>query len=133
MYFSIAAPQNVPLPDGRVLSFRVNPVDTSLVELHIAGADHNDAQGTHVLTFKRNGAAQDTQFVPTAQPALKEDIPGTPVPVPPVPYADAPSVDEDAVRANSWPTQPPNKVRTSSGQPAPDRGYKTPVDDKPAA
>lgn len=148
MYFSIAAPQNVTLPDGQVLSFRVNAQDSSLVEIHIIGADGNDVPGTHILTFKRNGSPSDTQFVAAPkqdqQPAYKtsaepdEDIPGTPVPVPPVPYADSPSVDQDAVRANSWPANkgldrtaaPIGKVNTSDQI---NRGYKTPGDNKPAA
>ncbi len=107
MYFSIAAPQSVtvPTPAGPVtIEFRVNPADSSLVEIHVKGASPDGIDGTHTLTFKRNGTASDQTFTPVERPAgaplpvgkqLSEDIPGTPVPVPPVPYA---SVNDGAVR-----------------------------------
>lgn len=166
MYFSISAPQNVTLPDGRVLSFRVNPVDTSLVELHVLGTNQNDETGTHVLSFKRNGSMADQSFVA--------------LPKPDAPY---PSVDKDAVRGDNWrnpatksagsadakplggeKVDPVHGKITTAGtdaqagkprearpedasnadraeragvgmppQATPDRGYSTPVDDKPAA
>ena len=95
MYFSISAPQNVTLPDGSLLSFRVNATDSSLVEMHILGKDKNDVAGTHILTFKRNGGPQETSFTPVA--AIKEQPA----------YAGAPSVDKDAVRADAWSTKTP--------------------------
>ena len=95
MYFSISAPQDVTLPDGRVLSFRVNAQDSSLCEMHIIGKDADDTPGTHILTFKRNGGPQETSFTPVAA------IPTQPA------YADAPSVDKDAVRADAWSTKTP--------------------------
>jgi len=70
MYFSIAAPQNVTLPDGKILSFRVNAQNSALCELHVVGVDGQDVAGTHILTFSRNGTPSDTSFVPTpVQPA----------------------------------------------------------------
>ncbi len=69
MYFSISAPQQVTLPTDPpvTLSFRVNSADSSLVEIHIVGANDEDVAGTHILTFKRNGAPSDTVFVPTPE------------------------------------------------------------------
>lgn len=100
MYFSISAPQNLTLPDGQILSFRVNAQDSSLCEMHIVGVDGNDVAGTHVLTFKRNGGPQDTAFVPAEQPKEQPAYKDAPDERPA--YADAPSVDKDAVRGNSW-------------------------------
>lgn len=66
-YFAIAAPQTVILPNGTTLNFRVNPVDSSQVEIHMTG-DHNGAQGTWVIPMKRNGtAAGAPEFSATAQ------------------------------------------------------------------
>lgn len=128
MYFSIAAPQVITLPDGTQLSFRVNPADTSLVEMHIVGVDGNDVPGTHVLTFKRNGGPNDTSFVPTNPPKEAVDKPL---------YADAPSVDKDAVRGDSWQTKQdmPGWDKPPAGDtfaPA-GKAANAPVDTKPAA
>ncbi len=115
MYFSISAPQQVTLPDGQVLSFRVNAQDSSLCEIHIVGVDGNDVAGTHVLTFKRNGAPSDTQFIPVPkpieQPAYKtgptdaeiEAKKQADLKVADAPYA---SVNKDAVRADDWKNDP---------------------------
>ncbi len=129
MYFSICAPQSVviPTPAGPVtLQFRVNAQDTSLVEIHAVGASPDGIDGTHILTFKRNGGAQDQTFTPAEQPALKDDgpvptVPGTPIPAA-KPYA---SVDDDAVRGDDWKPVP---MASSPGvKPKPS------VDTKPAA
>ena len=104
MYFSISAPQNVTLPDGTTLSFRVNPVDSSLCEIHMVGVDGSDVAGTHILTFGRNGGPKDTAFVANPKPVE----PVVAAPIPPVPKpASYPSVDKDAVRADDW-KQPVN-------------------------
>ena len=112
MYFSIAAPQNVTLPDGTILSFRVNAQNSALCELHVVGVDGQDVAGTHILTFNRNGTPSDTSFVPTpvqpAQPAYK-------------------SVDEDAVRADAW-KRPEDKPASPTPPPS-----KPSVDTKPTA
>lgn len=119
MYFSIAAPQIITLPDGTNLSFRVNPADSSLVELHIVGVDGNDVPGTHVLTFKRNGGPNDTFFIPTAQ--IDEQPP----------YK---SVNDDAVRADGWKELPVREVYDSSAPPeVRGKPVAEPVDTKPAA
>lgn len=119
MYFSISAPQSVTLPNGQVLHFRVNPVDTSLCELHVAGKRDGE-DGTHILTIKRNGIPVDDTFVATpdsatAQPKTKaaaqpdgDPIPDpTPMPEPPLPYA---SVNDGAVRTE--PAKPKPSVDT---------------------
>lgn len=97
--FSISAPQNVTLPSGRVISFRVNAQDTSLVEMHIP-----DTDGTHILTFKRNGGAQDQTFVGR--------------PETPKPLAGYKSVDDDAVRDQPKKPEPiaskPERFETAS-------------------
>ncbi len=91
MYFSIAAPQQVILPDGRVLSFRVNGQDSSLCEIHVIEEEAGGVAGTHILTFKRNGGPQDTAFAATPQIE----------PAPPVaPLEGYKSVDDDAVRTD---------------------------------
>ncbi len=127
MYFSISAPQSVaiPSPGGPItLEFRVNPADSSLVEIHATGADKDGIDGTHILTFKRNGGAQDQTFVPTPAPETTVATNG--------PQADAsspttspaskksyPSVDDDAVRADDWkPTVGKGKSQGDS-KPAP--------------
>jgi hypothetical protein len=69
-YFSIAAPQTVVLPDGSTLSFRINPANSALVEIHldgVASAD-DDTPGKHVLSFNRNGSAASQAFVPKLDP-----------------------------------------------------------------
>jgi len=85
MYFSIAAPQNVTLPDGTILSFRINAQNSALCELHVVGVDGQDVAGTHILTFNRNGTPSDTSFVPTpaqpAQPAYKTGTDATAKPM----------------------------------------------------
>ncbi len=107
MYFSIAAPQQVTLPDGTVLSFRVNAQDSSLCEIHVLGVDGNDAAGTHILSFKRNGSPADTTFVATPK------APGPPQPKEVAPLAGFKSVDDDAVRTDaSAPTPPAEPVDT---------------------
>lgn len=121
MYFSIAAPQVITLPDGTQLSFRVNPADTALVELHIVGVDGNDVPGTHVLTFKRNGGPNDTSFVPTAQ--IDEQ-------------PDYKSADEGTREVNHTPQDAPLSQYASVNDepirgPYPDTDG--PVDTKPAA
>jgi hypothetical protein len=93
MFFAIA-PQQVALPSGDTLDFRVNPADTSLVEIHIAGHD-----GTHVLTFKRNGAYASSEFIPTDKP-VAELAPPTEPPPPSNPLVGYKSVDDDAVRTD---------------------------------
>ncbi len=85
MYFSISAPQQVTLPDGTVLSFRVNAQNSAICEIHIVGQDGEDVAGTHILSFNRNGAPSDTQFVPVPDapkpsPAASADQPATPTP-----------------------------------------------------
>jgi len=101
MFFAIA-PQQVALPDGPTLDFRVNPADTSLVEIHIAAAD-----GVHVLTFKRNGAYASSEFIPTEKPeadAAPATEPAPPQqPSPPIaPLAEYKSVNDDAVRNGEY-------------------------------
>ncbi len=74
--FSIAA-QSVTLADGLQLHFRVNPVDSSQCEIHVAGRSpsHSAIEGTHVITFKRNGGEASRDFVPTqAKPTPQERI-----------------------------------------------------------
>ncbi len=124
MYFSISAPQNVTLPDGQVLSFRVNAVDSSLVEIHVLGTNDKDEDGTRILTFKRNGAPSDTTFVPVEKP--KETAVDTKGPTADASAADAkppakpyPSVDKDAVRADDWQT-----TRDMTGKPQVDSSPK---------
>ncbi len=116
MYFSISAPQQVTLPDGTVLSFRVNAQDSSLCEIHIVGKDGEDVAGTHILTFKRNGGPSDTTLVATPQIAPA----AAPAPAKPA-YK---SVDDDAVRADDW---------SGSGKPPAKPADKIYGDNKPAA
>lgn len=71
-YFSIAAPQTVVLPNGTQLHFRVNPADSSQVELHVTG-ERDGAEGTWVIPMRRNaGAAGIPEFSATAQPATDQ-------------------------------------------------------------
>ncbi len=119
MFFSIA-PQTVTLPDGTALSFAVDPVDSSLVSL---------VTPTHKLTFKRNGALLSSDPIPDP----------TPLPEPPLPYADSPSVDADAVRADGWKNPKPPKDQAlkdyvaNAGYPKDDGVAKSKGDTKPAA
>ncbi len=76
MYFSISAPQQVTLPDGTMLSFRVNAQNSAICEIHIVGKDGADVAGTHILSFNRNGSPSDTAFVPTPD----APTPATPTP-----------------------------------------------------
>ncbi len=101
MYFSISAPQQITLPTDPpvTLSFRVNAQDSSLCEIHIVGKDGEDVAGTHILTFKRNGAPSDTQFVEAPKAAEATYKPD---------YSSAPSVDKDAVRKSDWETKQPD-------------------------
>lgn len=55
-YFSIAAPQSVTLPNGTTLHFRINPADSSQVEIHLTG-ERDGAKGTWVIPMRRNGSA----------------------------------------------------------------------------
>ncbi len=111
MYFSISAPQSViiPSPGGPItLEFRVNATDSSLVEIHAIGADKDGIDGTHILTFKRNGTATDTTF--TAAPAPVETTVDNnkaqaDASAPYTKGADKPpfnSVDAEPVRADDW-------------------------------
>ncbi len=66
--------------------------------------------GTHVLTFKRNGAASDTTFVPVAKPVDPENSQA--------PLAAYKSVDDDAVRKDKYgstyvPEKPASKDKAS--------------------
>lgn len=62
--FSIET-QTVSLPGLPVLRFRVNPVDTSLVELHIDTKGPAGESGTLIAVFKRNGGPATTSFFAT--------------------------------------------------------------------
>ncbi len=97
-YFSIAAPQTVPIytadKDGEtpaiVLDFRINAANSALVEIHVKGlpcSDDGETEGTNVLTFNRNGGFVSAQFVP--KPVAPDE---------PAPLAGYKSVDDDAVR-----------------------------------
>lgn len=110
-YFSIAAPQTVVLPDGTQLHFRINPADSSLVEIHLAG-EHNGETGTHIVTFKRNGGQTGKlEFVPVEAPKSN----------PAQPLAGYKSVNDDAVReplvaenGQVKPALPPDRTVTST-------------------
>lgn len=65
-YFAIAAPQTVVLPNGLTLDFRIDPQDSSIVEIHLRGLSLDGQQGTYIMPFKRNGSpAGRTEFIPT--------------------------------------------------------------------
>ncbi len=136
MYFSISAPQQVALPDGTVLSFRVNAQNSAICEIHIVGKDGSDEEsptGTHILSFNRNGGPSDTVFVPTPEapsPAASASKPAVDTSAPTKPY---PSVDKDAmartpsgepVRADDWQAKQSSDMYGSN---------KPKVDSKPAA
>lgn len=133
--FAIAA-QSVVMPDGSTINFRVNPVDSSHVEMHVSGRDRDGHPGTHVMTFKRNGGPQDVTFAATAAPDnpnpgrfpkresesqkaeldARADLANHNIPLDPNPenpLADFQTVDEDAVRGDPRRMGDPNDARSA--------------------